>query len=243
MATAPARPIAPVVPQAEPTPPPPLEPGDRLTRAEFERRYEAMPELKKAELIEGVVYTPSPVRARRHGRPHYQVITWLGHYEAATPGIFGADNTTARLDLDNEPQPDVLLMIEPGLGGQARISDDDYVEGAPELVVEVASSSVSYDLHAKPHVYRRNRVREYVVWRVLDGQIDWLVFRNERYEPLAPDDRGRFRSTVFPGLWLDPAALLRGDLAAVLAALREGLETPEHAAFAAELAARARGNA
>jgi Uma2 family endonuclease len=214
---------------------PPLEAGDRLTRAEFERRYDAMPGLKKAELIEGVVYMPSPVRMRRHGRPHAHVLTWLGIYEAATPGVLVADNASARLDLDNEPQPDALLMIDPARGGQARISDDDYVEGAPELVVEVASSSVSYDLHAKLNVYRRNGVREYVVWRVLDRRVDWFALREGRFEPQAPDERGLHRGAAFAGLWLDPAALVRGDLAAVLEAARQGLATAEHAAFVARL--------
>ncbi|MEW4570678.1 Uma2 family endonuclease [Tautonia sp. JC769] len=210
---------------------PPLENGDRLTRAEFERRYDAMPELKKAELIEGVVYMGSPVRLRNHGRPHSHLVTWLGTYEAATQGVLVADNATVRLDLDNEPQPDILLMIDPSRGGQARISDDDYIEGAPELVVEIASSSVSLDLNAKLQVYRRSNVREYLTWRVLDGAIDWRVLRDDRYELIPADDRGRLRSTVFPGLWLDPSALLRGDLTAVLAALGAGLADPEHAAF------------
>lgn len=214
---------------------PPLEPGDRLTREEFERRYQAMPELKKAELIEGVVYMPSPVRARRHACPHARIITWLGHYEAWTPGVEVADNATARLDLDNEPQSDAMLYIAPESGGQVRISPDDYVESAPELVVEVASSSVSFDLNTKLHVYRRNGVQEYVVWRVLDGQIDWFVLRGGAYERLAADDQGVFRSERFPGLWLNAQALLRGDLAATLRTLDEGLATAEHAAFAARL--------
>src|SRR5688572_22284415 len=114
---------------------PPLEPGDRLTRAEFERRYRAMPQLKKAELIEGIVYMPSPVRLMRHGGPHADLVCWLSLYKSATPGVLVGDNSTARLDLDNEPQPDALLMIAPEFGGQARISED-YVEGAPELVAE-----------------------------------------------------------------------------------------------------------
>ena len=146
---------------------PPLENGDRLTR-EFERRYDAMPGVKKAELIEGIVYMPSPVSFRRHGRPHIQIGGWLLVYEAGTPGVFAADNASARLDLDNEPQPDAMLIIDPRYGGHARIADDDFIEGAPELVAEVASSSVSIDLHKKLHVYRRNGVREYLVWRVQD---------------------------------------------------------------------------
>jgi len=219
---------------------PPLEPGDRLTRAEFERRYEAMPRLRKAELIEGVVYMPSPVRLRLHSRPHLHLATWLGAYEAGTPGTVAADNSTVRLDLDNEPQPDLLLLIDPSVGGQARVSDDDYVEGAPELVAEIASSTASYDLNTKLNVYRRNGVREYVVWRVLDREIDWLILREGRYEELTRDSSGPYKSEVFPGLWLDPAAMVRGELAGVLDTLRQGLATPEHAAFADRLKASGR---
>ncbi|MCU0981727.1 MAG: Uma2 family endonuclease [Pirellulaceae bacterium] len=216
---------------------PALEAGDQLTRDEFERRYAAMPALKKAELIEGVVYMPSPVRVRRHGSPHAKIIGWLIHYQARTPGVEVADNAAARLDMDNEPQPDAMLFIAPELGGQVRISPDDYVEAAPELVAEVASSSASYDLNTKRHAYRRSGVQEYIVWRVLEQQLDWFILRGGRYEPLAADDRGLVRSATFPGLWLDPAALLRGDLAATLQILDEGLSTPEHAAFATRLAA------
>ena len=214
---------------------PPLENGDRLTRDEFERRYEAMPHLKKAELIEGVVYVPSPVRYRHHGAPHAHLISWLGQYAAGTPGVEVSDNSTVRLDLDNEPQPDALLLIDPTCGGQARFSADDYIEGSPELVAEVASSSVSYDLHAKLHVYRRNGVREYLVWRVLEQAIDWFVLRAGQYERLPVEANGWLRSTVFPGLWLDPAALVRGELATVLAIVQQGLCSPEHATFVARL--------
>src|SRR5262245_42513951 len=214
---------------------PALENGDRLTRAEFERRYEAMPHLKKAELIEGVVYVPSPVRHRQHGSPHAHLIGWLFQYAANTPGVEVGDNSSVRLDLDNEPQPDALLFIDPACGGQVHISDDGIIEGAPELVAEVASSSVSYDLHVKLHVYRRNGVREYVVWRVLEQAVDWFVLRNGQYEQMAVDAQGLVHSEVFPGLWLDPAALLRGDLATVLAIVQQGLASPEHATFATRL--------
>ena len=214
---------------------PPLEAGDRLTRAEFERRYEAMPNLKKAELLEGVVHGPTPVRIRRHGWPHVELVTWIGVYRAGTPGVIPGDNSTTRLDLANEPQPDALLLIDPARGGQARISAEDYIEGAPELVAEVACSGASYDLDVKLEVYRRNQVREYVVWRVLDGAVDWFILREGRYERLAADPQGILRSQVFSGLWLDPQALVRFDLAGVLAVLQQGLASPEHAAFVARL--------
>ena len=213
----------------------PLENGDRLTRAEFERRYDAMPELNKAELIEGEVYMPSPVRYEQHGHPHTRLVTWLGNYETDTPGVEAGDNASIRLDLDNEPQPDAFLIIRPERGGQARISEDDYIEGAPELVAEVASSSASYDLGKKLNAHRRNGVREYIVWRVLDRKVDWLVNREGRFEPMRPAADGILRSTVFPGLWLDPAALMRGDVNAVFAMVQQGLNSPEHTDFVARL--------
>jgi len=156
-------------------------------------------------------------------------------YRAATPGIVAADNTTARLDLDNEPQPDAMLFIEPSRAGQVRISEDDYVEGAPELVAEIASSSVSFDLHTKFHVYRRCGVKEYIVWRVLDRAIDWFVLAAGTYERLAPAEKGLLKSRAFPGLWLDSEAMLRGDLAAVLAAVQTGVGSSEHAQFVERL--------
>jgi Uma2 family endonuclease len=203
--------------------------------AEFERRYDAMPDLKKAELIEGEVCVGSPVRHRRHSKPHGQLMTWIGNYASSTRGVEFGDNGSIRLDLDNEPQPDAYLMIEPHRGGQARISDDDYIEGAPKLVAEITSSSVSYDLGKKLHSYRRNGVREYVVWRILEREVDWFVLHQGFCVPLSVGPDALLRSTVFPGLWLDPAALIRGDLARVLAIVQQRMSSPEHTDFAAGL--------
>jgi Uma2 family endonuclease len=211
----------------------PLEPGDRLTRPEFERRYEAMPHLKKAELIEGVVYVPSPVRHEGHGRQHAALSYWLSAYSASTPGLEVSDNATVRLDLDNEPQPDLLLRIVPG--GQSRVDPGGFIDGAPELVAEIASSSAAYDLHQKLNVYRRHGVREYIVWRVLEQGIDWFVLRDGSYERLHTDDIGVFRSEVFPGLWLDATAMIRGDMATVLKVLEKGLASGEHEVFVVNL--------
>lgn len=213
---------------------PPLEAGDRLTRDEFERRYDAMPHLKKAELIEGVVYMPSPVK-NSHGEPHAWTVCWAVNYCAATPGVRTSDNATVRLDADNEPQPDLQLRLDPVCGGQSDLGPDDYVEGAPELVVEIAGSSASYDLHDKLAAYRRNGVREYVVWRVYERAIDWFSLEEGEYVAVRPDEQGVFRSRVFPGLWLDAAAMLGGNLAGALAALQQGLSSPEHEAFARRL--------
>jgi Uma2 family endonuclease len=210
-----------------------LEPGDRLTRDEFEHRYELTPRIKKAELIEGTVYMPSAVRARRHAKPQVLLAMWLGTYVLETPGVESLDNATVRLDLDNEPQPDLLLMKFPEKGGQARISPDDYVEGAPELTVEIVGSSKAYDLYQKKTAYRRNGVREYLAWITGENRVVWWELREGDYHEIQPDAEGLLKSGVFPGLWLHAAALLSGDMKAVLAALRRGLDSADHAAFVA----------
>ncbi|MFN0055803.1 MAG: Uma2 family endonuclease [Planctomycetales bacterium] len=211
---------------------PPLESGDRLTRDEFERRYHAMPHVKKAELIEGVVYMGSPVTFEAHGNPHFDLIGWLAVYRANTPHIEGGDNATVRLDQFNEPQPDTLLRLALDRG-QSRLVDR-YIQGPPEWIGEVAASSASYDLHDKREAYRRHGVREYLVWRVLDRAIDWLILREGEYQILPPGPDGITRSEVFPGLWLDTEAMLARDLGKVLQVLQQGLASPEHAQFVAD---------
>lgn len=230
-----SRPPAPVRGQ---TLPPPLESGDRLTAREFERRYEAMPHIKKAELIEGVVHMSSPVRVG-HAVPHSTVLTWLGVYCVATPGVQLADNATLRLDPDNVVQPDALLRLEPALGGHSRVSSDDYYAGAPELIVEVATSSAAYDLHEKRLIYRRNGVQEYIVWQTLENRLNWWHLVEGEYVELVADGDGLLCSRVFPGLWLDPQALLAGKLQTALTQLQVGLATAEHDQFARYLTAGA----
>lgn len=214
---------------------PPLESGDRLSRHEFERRYTVMPHIKKAELIEGIVYVASPLRFNSHGKPHANLIGWLWSYKVATPGVELGDNSTVRLDLDNEPQPDVVLLIDEKLGGQARISDDDYIEGAPELVAEVAASSAANDLYDKKKAYRRNSVKEYIVWQSLENKLDWFSLQNGEYVSLETDVDGAIKSLVFPGLWLDVQALRAGEMVQVLAILQQGLNSKEHANFVQQL--------
>jgi Uma2 family endonuclease len=197
-----------------------LEPGDHLTREEFHRRYCARPDIKKAELIEGVVYVPSPVRADLHGEPHMAVAGWLYAYLARNRAVRGLDNATVFLDADgiqDEVQPDACLWVdEPG---GPRLTEDHYLRGAPQLVVEVAASSASYDLYEKKEAYRRNGVHEYVVWRVIDRAIDWFELRDGVYVPRAQGADGIIESSRFPGLRLHVPSMLAGDAAGVLAAL------------------------
>jgi hypothetical protein len=178
---------------------------------------------------------PPPVSQTGHSLPHVNLITWLGTYSAATPGVEGGDNASLRLDLDNMPQADAFLRITDPCGGQSRIDPDGYVEGAPELVAEVSATTASYDLHVKLNVYRRHGVQEYLVWRVFDRAIDYFVLRDGHYLPLKPTARGIYQSRAFPGLWLDPAPLLAGDLAKVLATLQKGLASRPHATFVTHL--------
>ncbi len=217
---------------------PPLQNGDHLTRAEFERRYAAHPHLKKAELIEGVVHMPSPVHHEKHSKPHSRMVGWLFNYVMATPGTDFGDNATVRLDLENEVQPDAFLRLKEEKGGRSRLSVDDYLEGAPELIVEVAASSVAYDLHEKLRVYRRNGVQEYLVLLAHEQETRWFQLVEGAYLPLEPGEDGVIRSQVFPGLQFHSDQFWTDDLAGLFATLQAGLSTPEHQEFAGRLAAK-----
>lgn len=214
---------------------PPLENGDRLTREEFHRRYEAMPENVKAELIGGVVYMSSPVRVKNHGKPHSIMMSCLGAYFFATNGVELLDNTTFIVNKDYEPQPDAVLRIDERYGGKSWVNEEDYLEGSPELVVEIAASTVSYDLHDKLEIYERKGIREYIVWRVLDRQIDWFNLENDRYVRLAQNKQGVIESKVFPGLRLNIKAMLDEDLPQVSSDLQKGLQGKKHKEFAGRI--------
>ncbi len=218
-------------PQPLPLSVPPLENGDRLTRPEFERRYHTLPSFKKAELIEGVVYVSAALKFKSHADPHTNLMIWLGAYKIATPGLELGIEPTVRLDLDNAPQPDAVLFISATAGGQTRISEDDYLEGAPELLAEVAASSAAIDVGDKKRAYRRNGVQEYIVWRVYDRAIDWFSLQAGDYVPLPVDDQGIIRSQQFPGLWLAVNAMLAGEMQAVLATVQLGMNSVDYLTF------------
>jgi Uma2 family endonuclease len=214
---------------------PPLESGDRLTRPEFERRYAAAPHIKKAELIEGIVYVASPLRFTPHAEPHSRLVTWLGTYAAFTPGIQSGIEPTVRLDLDNELQPDIVLILDEAAGGRARLTEDGYLEGTPELVVEIAASSAAIDLGNKKQAYRRNGVCEYIVWQSYENRLEWFCLIDGEYILLLPDEDGMIRSRMFPGLWLAANDLLSNKMTRVLEILQMGIQSPEHQAFVRQL--------
>jgi Uma2 family endonuclease len=205
--------------------PPSLVTGDRLTRQEFERRYHAMPGVKKAQLIEGIVRMPSPVHFDDHSVPHALMVMVLMNYHVQTPNTQAADNPTVRLDDDNCVQPDALLRYLEAHGGSSKHSSDDYLEGPPELVVEIAGSSAAEDLRDKLNAYRRNGVKEYVVWITYDDEIRFHRRIDGDFTVVSPDDKGVIKSEIFPGLWLDIPALLARDGAKQLATLQRGISS------------------
>jgi Uma2 family endonuclease len=216
---------------------PALENGDHLDQPTFHERYLAMPPKFRAELVEGVVFVPSPLKMN-HGEHHALAVTWLTTYRIATPGTRSSDNPTVILGPESEPQPDAVLLIERTYGGRAEIDEDDYIDGSPELILEVASSSEAYDMHEKLRDYERAGVLEYVVLLLREGSVRWFVLENEKYREWPISDDGLFRSRGFPGLWLDAEALLEVNGQRVLDALHRGLQDSSHALFVAELSRR-----
>ena len=213
----------------------PLIAGQRLDRAEFHERYLATPPGFRAELIGGVVVVPSPARDR-HSEVHRGAVLWTGFYESRTPGITGGLEGSTALDDLAEVQPDTCLRIKPEHGGQTR-KLGNIIGGCPELVIEVASSSRAIDLGPKLTDYERSGALEYVVLAVNPDEAYWHVREGDRLVRVPADPDGIYRSRVFRGLWLDPAALFAYDLAAIFATVDRGLASPEHADFVARLAA------
>jgi Uma2 family endonuclease len=215
---------------------PPLHNGDRLKQPEFHRRYEAMPEGVKAELIGGVVYMSSPV-GDGHAEPHLDLAGVFAVYKAGTPGVRGGDNATVILGEESEPQPDLHLRLEPQCGGRVRRNAKGILVGPPELVIEVAHTSEAIDLNTKRNDYRLSGVPEYLVLCVREQELRAFDLKSGRERPVGAD--GVYRSKMFPGLWIDAGAVLSGDTAKLLAVLQLGIATPEHAAFVEKLRSRA----
>jgi Uma2 family endonuclease len=216
---------------------PPLQNGDHLDQKTFHERYEAMPRHVRAELIGGIVFLASPMKGQ-HGRHGIRLSQWLAGYEDATSGTQALEGATGILGPKSEPQPDGCLLILPECGGQTWEDKDGYINGAPEWVGEISDSTESIDLGRKKSDYEKAGVREYLVVAVRTRQVFWFARRRGKFKEMPPDADGILRSEVFPGLWLDPAAFLNRDGKRLLAVLRQGLESPEHAAFVAKLEAK-----
>lgn len=217
---------------------PPLCAGDHLTVEEFIRRWESAPRVKFAELIRGRVYMPSPVTLE-HGRYDNIVATWIGNYQTFTPGTDAGSNATAFV-LGAVPQPDQHLRIHEQSGGNSRV-EGKYLQGSPELMVEICKSSAAYDLHEKLELYRAAKVQEYLAFLVFEREVQWRRLTKRGDYKLQPADAdGIHRSKVFPGLWLDGAALFELRRAQVFKTLKKGLASTEHRQFVQRLAKRSK---
>ncbi len=231
---------------------PELRDGDRISKSEFWRRYESSHRVHRAELIDNVVHviaaspipgqerTVAPISNDGHGGPHGDILFWLGCYAVATPGVRSSGPTTIRgLDPGSSPEPDASLRILPEFGGRTRTDAKGYLDCGPELILEISSTTTQLDLGAKLRVNCADGVPEYFVWRTRHQVIDWFELVRGEYVPLEPDADGFLKSRVFPGLWLDPNAMIAGDMAKVLAVVQHGIASPEHAKFVEKLRKKA----
>jgi Uma2 family endonuclease len=211
--------------------------GDRMSQPEFHRRYQAYPEGVKFELVGGTVYMASPLR-----HPHstyHQKFNWVFlHYEEGTPGVESCDNATVILGEESEPQPDTTLRILAECGGQSRVDADQYVEGAPELVAEVAHSSRAIAMNQKREDYERAGVLEYLVLCIEERELRWFHFPSDK--EITPNRQGISRSVVFPGLWIDNRALLEQNKTRLREVVQQGIASRAHAAFVRRLQAARR---
>jgi Uma2 family endonuclease len=228
-----------VTPPVEVDTPPLLCNGDCMNQREFHRRYEAYAEDVKSELVGGVVYLASgvdymasPLR-RPHGKYHLKFSHLLSVYEDATKGVDASDNATQILGEKSEPQPDLTLRILPECGGQSRVTDDEYYEGPPELIAEIAHSSRAMDMNQKRQDYEQAGVLEYLVLCVEERELHWFNFATQKM--IRPDRDGIARSRVFPGLWISVAALLDRDGPRLIETVQKGLSSRAHAAFVRRL--------
>ncbi len=192
-----------------------------------------MPDLKFAELIDGIVHMPSPL-SDIHSDFHIRVSLWLGYYLMATPGCALRSSGTWLMSKDSVPQPDLALRILAERGGQSRL-EGEYPAGAPELIVEVSHTTSSRDSGVKLRLYERSGVREYLMVRPKKKQVIWRELVEGAYREMVAGQDGILRSRVFPGLWLDTAALWNGDFAGLSAAVQQGVASAEHAEFLRKL--------
>lgn len=201
------------------SPIPQLNSGDVLSREEYIRRYEAAPEELKAERINGKVYLMNSLRARYHGNPQMLLAGWLFTYAMAHPELNLSDNATLHLRTENTPQPDLCMYRT---GGNASLDEDGYLVGSPELIIEIAGSSASYDFGEKRDVYEAAGVGEYLVFETIEGRIEWWRHDGSKFVDV-PRDETVFKSTLFSGLWLDGDALRAADRFRLIEKLNEGI--------------------
>lgn len=200
---------------------PPLESGDVLDADEYWRRYQSTPVGLKAERIRNRVFIMSPLRAVQHGNPHALLSLWLGTYALEFSSLTVSNNATIRLNAENDPQPDLCMIRR---DGQTHYDEDGYLIGPPELIVEIAGSSASYDFGEKRDVFDAAGVAEYLVYETVGGRIAWWTRQNGALHEIVPEN-GNYQSQMFTGLWLDSDALRSCDATKLIATLRSGLES------------------
>jgi Uma2 family endonuclease len=209
--------------------------GDHMKQPEFHFAYSSMPENYRAELIGGVVFEPSPV-SYSHARNDNMFHDLITQYAKKSKLAEVAPNATVILSEDDEVQPDVLLRLPEELGGRSRLVGK-FLEGAPELVAEIAYSSRAIDLHLKKQRYAKAGVIEYLVFCIEPKKLHW--FRLQEEKGIKRNGDGTFCSKVFPGLWINEPALIEANSERADEILAEGLNSEEFNDFKNQLQLRA----
>lgn len=204
-----------------------------MSQKRFHALYQMMPQDFRAELVDGIVFVCEPL-GQSHGRHHIRFSSLVDAYQSATPGVQAFDNTSVILGTHDEVQPDICLRIHPERGGQSKdSSDNNYIVGAPELIIEIASSSYSIDLHMKKQRYQKAGVNEYIVLCLNPFALHWFCLKDG---PTIVSDRdGIKRSRVFPGLWVDENGMRNMDYEVTKRVLEEGISSAGHADFVRQL--------
>ena len=213
-----------------------LRDGERIPPDEFRRRcgvLEAVGVDFRVEYVNGVVRMMPPPNFAGHTHPIRVMQGLLSAYTRQTPGVIDYTESGVTLPVEEtsaDVSPDLCLVVQPGRGGQMSVDDAGYFVGPPELVVEVANSSLSYDLGEKRDLYEAAGVQEYLVHATRERRLLMMRRDGDRFRTVMPDADGVLASRIFPGLVFDTAAIIADDIAAAEATLDRVMQSPEVAA-------------
>ncbi len=170
----------------------------RMTAEEFL----ALPETTAIhELLDGEVYmAPPPMTSHQSvsGNAYFYLRTLIqqGRWFAAPTGVY--------LDEVNIPEPDILWLAPDHID---KIKPR-YIEGAPDLIVEILSkSTAARDKESKFHLYERHGVLEYWMVDPSNEYVEVYLLKDGVFDRTGVHDKsGSFTSSLFGDVVIQVAA-------------------------------------